>query len=159
MASFGHLSVQIWIRLFSSPDTPSQSYGSFAFRLLHLDTFLSRYGSSDFRTQSALARRPPIQMRVLCPQMRFRSTPADASACPMCSDALSLDGCRSTCVSCVLRCALARRLSVQMSFLRAQMRSRLALVDPNACPVCSDALSLDACRSKMCFLYAQMRSR
>ena len=40
MALFGHLSVHIWIKSFSSPDTPSQSYGRFASKRLHLDTFL-----------------------------------------------------------------------------------------------------------------------
>ena len=51
MLSFGHLSVQIWIRQFSSPGTPSQSYGRFASKWLHLDTFLSGSGSSHVRTQ------------------------------------------------------------------------------------------------------------
>ena len=43
MPSFGHLSVRIWIRPFSSPGTPSQSYGRFASKLIHLDTFLSGF--------------------------------------------------------------------------------------------------------------------
>ena len=44
--------------------------------------------------------------------------------------------------------ALARRLSIQMRFLCDQMRSRSTPVDPNAFPLCSDAFSLDASRSK-----------
>ena len=51
MASFGHLSVQIRINPFSSPDTPSQSYGRFASRWLHLNTFLSKSRPGHFRTQ------------------------------------------------------------------------------------------------------------
>ena len=43
LPSFGHLSVRIWIRPFSSPGTPSQSYGRFASKLIHLDTFLSGF--------------------------------------------------------------------------------------------------------------------
>ena len=43
MASFGHLSVQkIWIRPFSSPETPSESQSRFASRWFHLHTSLSR---------------------------------------------------------------------------------------------------------------------
>ena len=38
MVSFGHLSVQMWIRLFSNTDTPFQSYCRFASRWLALDT-------------------------------------------------------------------------------------------------------------------------
>lgn len=48
MAPFGHLSVQIWIKLFSSPETPSDSYGRFSSRWLRSDTLLSRSGSSHF---------------------------------------------------------------------------------------------------------------
>ena len=44
----------------------------------------------------------------------------------------SLDACRFKCVSYVLRCLLARRLSTKMRFLCAQMRSRLTPVYPNA---------------------------
>ena len=51
IAPFGHLSVKIWIKLFSRPETPSDSYGRFASRWLHSDTLLSRSGSSHFRTQ------------------------------------------------------------------------------------------------------------
>ena len=61
---------------------------------------------------------------------------------------LWLDACRSKCVSYVLRCVLARRSSIQMRFLCAQMRSRSTPVDPNAFPLCSIMLSLDACRPK-----------
>ena len=53
-----------------------------------------------------------------------RSTPVGPNAFPMCSDALSLDACRSKCVSGVVRCALARRLSTQMRFVCAQVCSR-----------------------------------
>ena len=49
MASFGHLSVRVWIRPFSKPETPSHGYGRFASKRLHLDTFLSRFGLSHFR--------------------------------------------------------------------------------------------------------------
>ena len=49
-------------------------------------------------------------------QMRSRSTPVDPNAFPMCSDALSLDPRRSKRVSYVLKCALARRPSIQMRF-------------------------------------------
>ena len=48
------VSVQIWIKLFSSPDTPSQSYCKFATKLLHFNTFLSRSGSDHFRARRAL---------------------------------------------------------------------------------------------------------
>ena len=56
MASFGHLSVQMLIKPFSSPDTPSQSHCKFAPIWLHLDTFPSRSGSSHFRTQIHLSK-------------------------------------------------------------------------------------------------------
>ena len=45
------VSVQIWIKLFSSPDTPSQSYCKFASKWLHFNTFLSRSGSDHFRAR------------------------------------------------------------------------------------------------------------
>ena len=45
-------------------------------------------------------------------------------------------------------CVLARRLSIQMRFLCAQMSSRSTPVDQNAFLMCSNALSLDACLSK-----------
>ena len=51
MASFGRLSVKILIMPFSNPDTHPKSYGIFASRWLHLDAFLSRSGSSQFRAQ------------------------------------------------------------------------------------------------------------
>ena len=49
MASFGHLSVRIWIRQLSNPETPSQSYGRFTSRWLHLETVRSRFGLSRFQ--------------------------------------------------------------------------------------------------------------
>ena len=72
--------------------------------------------------------------------------------------------------------AVARRLSIQMRSPCSQTRSRSTRADPNAFPMCADALSLDARRTKcvsyvlrcalarhlpinMCFLSAQMRSR
>ena len=54
MASFGYLSVQIWIKPFSNTGTPSQSYGKCASIWLHLDTFLSRSGSGHFQPQMHL---------------------------------------------------------------------------------------------------------
>ena len=51
MASFGYLSVQMLIKPFSNPDTPSRSHCKFAPIWLHLDTFPSRSGSGHFRTQ------------------------------------------------------------------------------------------------------------
>ena len=41
IASFGYLSLQTLIKPFSNPATPSQNYGRFASRWLHLDTFQS----------------------------------------------------------------------------------------------------------------------
>ena len=76
------------------------------------------------------------------------STLVDPNAFPMFSNALSLDARRSKCIPYVLRCALARRLSIQMHSLRALMRSCSRLVDPSAFPMCSNELSPDACRSK-----------
>ena len=84
----------------------------------------------------ALARRLSIQMRFLCAQMRSRSTPVYPNAFLMCSNVLSLDACRSKCVSGVLKCDPARRLSIQMSFQYVQMRSRSTPVDPNAFREC-----------------------
>ena len=60
----------------------------------------------------ALARHPPVRMRFLRGQMRFRSAPVDPIAFPMCSGMLSFDACRSRCKSYVVRCALARQLSI-----------------------------------------------
>ena len=48
----------------------------------------------------------------------------------------------------IVKSALARRPSIQMRCVYAQMRFRLTPVDPNAFRMCSDALSLDARRSK-----------
>ena len=80
----------------------------------------------------ALARRLSIQMRFQSVEMRSRPTPVDPNACPIRPNALSLDACQSKCVSGVLKCALARRLSIQTRFRYAQMRSRSTPVDPNA---------------------------
>ena len=66
----------------------------------------------------------------------------------MLKNVLSLDACRPKCVSYVLKCALARRLSIKTRFLYDQMRSRSTPVNPNAFPMCSNVLSLDACKSK-----------
>ena len=85
--------------------------------------------------------------------MCFRSTPADPNAFPVCSKVLSLDDCRFKSVFYVLKRALARRSSIQMCFLYAQMCARSTRVDPNACPMCPDAFSLDACQPK-CVFYA-----
>ena len=51
MASFGHLSEQIWIKPFLNPITPSQSCCKSVSIWLNLDTFLSRSRSSHFRVQ------------------------------------------------------------------------------------------------------------
>ena len=53
MASFGHLSVQIWIKPFSNPDTPSQSHCRFASRWLHVDAFLSDPDQTIFESGDA----------------------------------------------------------------------------------------------------------
>ena len=124
----------------------------------------------------ALARRPSINLRFLCAQMRSRSTPVSPNALRICSNALSLDARLSKCVSYVLRFALAQRPSIKMRFRCAQMRSRSTPAYLNAFPMCSDALSHDACLSKcvsyvlrcalarrpsiqICFQCAQMCSR
>ena len=44
---------------------------------------------------------------------------------------VSLDTCRPKCISGVLKCALARRLTIQMPFWHSQMRSRSTPVEPN----------------------------
>ena len=81
MPSFGHLSVQIWIRPFSSPGTPSQSYGRFASKWLHLDTFLSRSGSGHFRNvrllfwSNSICAKWTFLTTYRYAQMRSRSTP------------------------------------------------------------------------------------
>ena len=58
---------------------------------------------------------------------------------------------RSKCVSFMLNCAFAVRLSIQMHARYVQVRSRLTPVDPNVFPSCSIVLSSDACRSKCMF--------
>ena len=81
MPSFGHLSVRIWIRPFSSPGTPSQSYGRFASKWLHLDTFLSRSGSGHFRDvrllfwSNSICAKCTFLTTYRYAQMRSRSTP------------------------------------------------------------------------------------
>ena len=82
----------------------------------------------------AFARRLSIQMRFRCAQMSSRSTLVDPNEFPKCSDALSLDACRSKRVSATLKRALARRLSVKMHVRSVEMRSRSTPVDPNAFP-------------------------
>ena len=86
-----------------------------------------------------------------------RTIGADPHASPMCSTFLSLDACRSNsvsgllksvfvicsyllsldahhskCVFYMLKCALARRPSINMRFLCAQRYSRSTTVNPNA---------------------------
>ena len=73
---------------------------------------------------NAFARCLSLHMHFLYVEIWFRSTPADPNAFPLCSNVLSPDACRSKCMSCVLRCAIARRPSIQMCFLCAHMRSR-----------------------------------
>ena len=58
-----------------------------------------------------------VGMHLLYSQMCSRSTPVDPNAFSTCSSVLSLDARRSKCVSHVLKCALARRLSIEMRFL------------------------------------------
>ena len=62
-------------------------------------------------------------------------------------NALSPDACRSKFMSYVFTCALARRLSIEMRFLYAQMRSRLTPVSRNAFSIRSSVLSLHSRRS------------
>ena len=67
----------------------------------------------------ALVRRPPIQMRFLCTQMRSRLTPADPNAFPMCSDVLWLDACQSKCDSWIIVLVITYfrfHLSILMGF-------------------------------------------
>ena len=97
---------------------------------------------------SDLARHQPIQMRFRSLEMSSRSTSVDPNAFPIRANELSPNACRHKCFSIVLKDALARRVSVQMPFPYAQMCSHTTPVYPNASPMCSDALSLDACRSK-----------
>ena len=82
----------------------------------------------------AFARRLSVQMLFRYAQVSYRSALVDPNASPMCSNALSLDACRSKCISDVLKCAFARRLSIQMHFRYAQMRFRSTFVNPNAFP-------------------------
>ena len=55
-------------------------------------------------------------------------------------------------VSDTLKCALARRLSIQTTFLRAECYSRSTRADPNVCPIYPKVLSPDTCRSR-CISY------
>ena len=89
-----------------------------------------------------------LQIKSSQTRLCFRSTPADPNAFPVCSKVLSLDDFRFKSVFYALRRALARRLSIQMRFLHAQICFRSTLVDPNAFSICSSVLSLDARRSK-----------
>ena len=67
--------------LFSSPDTPSQSYARFASKCLHLDTFLSRSGSGNFRDvrllfwSNSICAKWTFLTTYRYAQMRSRSTP------------------------------------------------------------------------------------
>ena len=96
---------------------------------------------------------------------RSRSTLVYPNAFPVCSDALSLDARRSKCVSYVLRCVLARRPSIKMRCVCAQMRCRSTPVHKNASPVRSDVyiplVQFYLCQMDIYyyFRHAQMRSR
>ena len=106
----------------------------------------------------ALARRLPIKINFRSVETRSRSTPADPNAFPTRSDAFSLDARRPKCILGMLKYALARCLSIQMRLRSVETRSRSTLVDPNAFPIFSNALSLDACRSK-CLVLAKCPTR
>ena len=99
--------------------------------------------------------RPLIQKRIRYAQMRSHSTLVDPNVFPMCSNVLSLDACLSKCVFYMLKCVLARRPSITMHVLHAQVCSRSTFVDPNACSICSSVLSSIQLR----YLCAQMCSR
>ena len=96
----------------------------------------------------ALAWRLSIKMPFRYAQTRSRFTLVVPNAFLECWDALLFDACRSKRFSDTRRCALARRLSIQMLFWYAEMRSGSAPVNQNAFPICSDAFSLDACRPR-----------
>ena len=53
-----------------------------------------------------------------------RAIDALRELCSTCSGALPLDAYRSKCVFCVVRCTLARRLSIQVRILCARIRFR-----------------------------------
>ena len=78
-----------------------------------------------------------------CSHVRSRSTPVDKKACSICSNVLSLDARRSKCVFYMLKCALARRSSIELRLLYAQMCSRSTLADLNAPIVGKVYLGLD----------------
>ena len=95
---------------------------------------LARRPSAQMRLhvlRCALARHPPIQSRFICVQMRSRLTLVDPNALPVWLDALSLDACRFKYVTYVLRCVLARRPSIHLRSLCAQMRSCSTPVNQN----------------------------
>ena len=94
-------------------------------------------------SKCALARRPSIQMRVVCVQMCSRTTLVDRNAFPMCSNALSLGARQSKCVSYMPNGGLARHPSTQRRLQGAQMCSRSALADLNVFSVCLDVLHVD----------------
>ena len=96
----------------------------------------------------APARRLSSQMHFGVAEIRFRSTLVNPNAFLTLSSALALGACQAKCFSGMLKCALAWRPSIQMRLRSADMRSRSTLDDPNAFPIRSNALSLDACRSK-----------
>ena len=75
--------------------------------------------------------------------MCSRPTLVDRNAFPMCSDALPLDARQTKCIFYMLKCALARRPSIQMRFLCAQMYSRSTLANLNVFSVCLDVLHFD----------------
>ena len=96
----------------------------------------------------APARRLSSQMHFGIAEIRFRSTLVDPNAFLTLSNALALGACRAKCFSGMLKCALARRPSIQRRLRSADMRSRSTPVNPNAFPIRSNMLSLDACQSK-----------
>ena len=97
----------------------------------------------------SLGRHLSIQMHFRYAKTRSPSKPVNQNALATCTNALSLDACRSKCVFGLQKRSLARRLSVQMHFRHAKSRSRLTPVNPNALAMCAGALSLDACRVRL----------
>ena len=91
-----------------------------------------RFECVSYVLRCAFTRRLPIQLRFPYAQMCFRSTAVNPNAFSMCSSVLSPDICRSKRVFYMLKCALARRSSIQTRFLCSQMCSRWTLLDPNA---------------------------
>ena len=68
-------------------------------------------------SKCALARHLSIQTTLLRAECYYRSTPVDQKACPACSSLLTPNACRSRCISCLIRCALARAPSIQMPYV------------------------------------------